>query len=75
MGGEIEPISDRQQITDLKLERNQLENLILDIVNARGQKSRKDAIDRAREILYPEVEKENYNWFTRKSKSIWGSLM
>jgi len=64
MGGTIKP---EQTISDLRGDVRELKRALEDIVNARGQKSRKKAIDRAREILYPEPE-ENHNWFEDVTK-------
>ena len=47
---------------DLKTERDTLLNLLNDIINARGQKSRKLAIDRARDMITPKKDLSNKSW-------------
>ena len=61
MSGTIIQPENKQVISDLKNERDTFQRALKDIVDAKGQKSRKVAIDKAREIIYPtKLEDDSY---------------
>ncbi len=60
MGGTIYPISDKQTISDLRNERDTLMNLLNDIFEAKNEKLRKLAIQKARDVMYPKKSEDTY---------------
>ena len=67
MGGTITQPSDRQVISDLRIDRDTLENLLKDIIRAKNDKLRKLAIDKARDVVFPPISNENTDAFWKHS--------
>lgn len=52
-----------------------LEDLLINIIRAKGLKSRKLAVDKAREYLYPPIKNENTGAFWKERLMFWRNVL